>query len=300
MIPMISVIIPTYNRAHCINDAIESVLKQSFQDFEIIVIDDASTDNTEQVVSNLCSDKIKYIKQEINKGGGAARNRGIQESRGEYIAFLDSDDSWSPGYLENVKNEFDNKDETFGLAYCFMNIADENGKIVSQTKTNRSGLLVPDLLINNFIASFSCVTIRKSVLLAVSGMDETFKSCQDWDLFVRVNRKYKIFCIDKELVTYLKGGTDKHKISSSKSSIITGHWRMLSVIEEDLKIFESKFKSHVYKEFAKKFYWAASPFYVLKMIKRTFSEEFSWRNAIWALTIFCKTIKKAIFREVGY
>lgn len=297
---MISVIIPTYNRAHCIRDAIDSVLRQTFQDFEIIIIDDASTDGTEDVVQNLLSEKVKYIKQSVNKGGGAARNRGIQESEGEYIAFLDSDDAWSPTYLERVKKEFDTKDETFGLVYCFMNIINSDGEIVAKTKTNRNGLAIPDLLINNFIASFSCVTLRKSALISVSGMDESFRSCQDWDLFVRVNREYKISCIADELVTYLKGGLDKHKISSSKNSIITGHWKMLSLIEQDLIKFGCKFKANVYKEFAIKFYWAASPYYVLRMIRRTFCEEFSFGNAIWGLAIFCRTLKKAMFKEVGY
>lgn len=98
-----SVVIPTYNRAAVIANAINSVLNQSFQDFELIIVDDGSTDDTESIVSRFCNDKISYFKK-INSGGSAARNFGIRIARGRYIAFLDSDDWFNENHLENAYN----------------------------------------------------------------------------------------------------------------------------------------------------------------------------------------------------
>lgn len=100
-IPTVSVVIPTYNRAHLVGRAIQSVLNQTYQDFEIIVVDDGSTDNTEEVVKSFNDPRIRYIRHDQNRGGSAARNTGIKMARGEYIAFQDSDDEWLPEKLES-------------------------------------------------------------------------------------------------------------------------------------------------------------------------------------------------------
>ena len=102
----VSVIITTYNRAHLVGKAIKSVLNQTFQDFELIVVDDGSTDNTEEVINSFNDTRIRYIRHKINKGGNAARNTGLRNSKGEYIAFLDSDDEWLPEKLERQLEVF--------------------------------------------------------------------------------------------------------------------------------------------------------------------------------------------------
>ena len=97
--PTVSVVIPTYNRAPLIGRSIKSVLNQTYQDFEIIIVDDASTDNTKEVVSNFNDERIRYIQHEENKGEAAARNTGIKATRCDYIAPQDSDDEWIPEKL---------------------------------------------------------------------------------------------------------------------------------------------------------------------------------------------------------
>ena len=115
--PTISVIIPTYNRAHLIGKAVKSVLSQTYQDFEIIVVDDGSTDNTEEIVKSFTDYKIYYICHKHNRGASAARNTGIKASRGEYIAFLDSHDEWLPEKLDKQIKTFNSESSEVGVVY---------------------------------------------------------------------------------------------------------------------------------------------------------------------------------------
>ncbi len=99
--PTVSVVIPTYNRAHLVGRAIQSVLNQTYHDFEIIIVDDGSIDNTEDVVKSLNDPSIRYTRHDQNRGGSAARNTGIKMARGEYVAFQDSDDEYLPEKVES-------------------------------------------------------------------------------------------------------------------------------------------------------------------------------------------------------
>ena len=126
--PTGSVIIPTYNRARMVDRAIQSVLSQTYQDFEIIVVDDASTDNTQEVVKEcMFRDKrVRYIKHEKNKGGSAARNTGIKNEHGEYVGFLDSDDEWLPTKLEKQIELFRKRCNSVGAVYCLQYMMDDS------------------------------------------------------------------------------------------------------------------------------------------------------------------------------
>ena len=124
--PTVSVIIPTYNRAHLVDRAIQSVLNQTYKDFELIIVDDGSTDNTEDIIKEFQKkdERIKYIRHEENRGGSAARNTGIKAAKGEYIAFLDSDDEWLPIKLGRQISEFTNKSK-IALVYTGRIIIEE-------------------------------------------------------------------------------------------------------------------------------------------------------------------------------
>ena len=117
--PTVSVIIPTYNRAKLLPRAIKSVLNQTFKDFEVIIVDDGSTDNTEEVINEFQkhNKRIKYIRHEKNKGAAAARNTGIKIAQGEYIAFQDSDDEWLPNKLEKQMEIFESAPAEIGVVY---------------------------------------------------------------------------------------------------------------------------------------------------------------------------------------
>ena len=115
--PTVSVIIPTYNRAHLLPRALESVLAQTFEDLEVLVVDDGSTDGTEAVVTGY-DDRVRYLRQPQNAGVSAARNRGLREARGEFVAFLDSDDEWFPEKLARQVERFRELPDRVGLLYC--------------------------------------------------------------------------------------------------------------------------------------------------------------------------------------
>lgn len=195
----ISVIIPTYNSAKYIKDTIESVLNQTYKDLEIIVVDDGSTDNTKDIVSKY---QVKYIYQE-NKGPAAARNRGIKEAQGEYIAFLDSDDVWMVEKLEKQMAIFENS--TYAMIYCDMSHK-VNEKIVHKSYLKEKGYRGPGsgdiherLLKENFIFT-PTVLVKKEVLKKTGYFDESYKICEDYKMWLTIAKKYQIAFLDEVLV----------------------------------------------------------------------------------------------------
>jgi glycosyltransferase involved in cell wall biosynthesis len=202
--PKVSVVIPTYNRAHLLTECIESALAQTFRDFEIIIIDDGSTDNTSQVVSAF---PVRYIHQQ-NQGVSVARNKGIELSRGEYIAFLDSDDTLLKNALEEGVEVLD-KNPDVGFSYGQMYIMDEKGHILGLQKAPlkhscvRRGIeeLREYLITGNHFPS--SIVIRRRCLDEVGTFDPSFTSgCEDIDLLIRLVKKYAVAYIAEPLVKY--------------------------------------------------------------------------------------------------
>ena len=161
--PTVSVIVPTYNREHMIGRALESVLAQEFTDFELIVVDDASTDNTEAVVRASGDSRIRYIREPANGGPNAARNRGMREARGEFLAFLDSDDEWLPGKLGRQVARFSELPDRVGAVYTGVETIDDDGS-VSHFVPELRGRLHSKLLARNVLHGASqSIMIRRSV-----------------------------------------------------------------------------------------------------------------------------------------
>jgi len=207
--PKVSVIIPTYNRAYLVGRAIRSVLNQTYQDFEIIVVDDGSTDNTEEVVKSF---------NDPRRGGSAARNTGIRAARGEYIAFLDSDDEWLPEKLE--KQVLICADDRIGLVYTGKRVIDfQSGQCLYEKIPETEGDAYNQLLERDFIGTCSSVMVKKAILENITGFDETLPSRQDWDCWLRIARNHKVACIREVLVIQRIGHT---QISSKLSNIIKG------------------------------------------------------------------------------
>ena len=199
--PTVSVVIPAYNRAGSLADAVTSVSNQTYRDFEIIVVDDGSTDDTRAVVECLTDDRIRYVRHDVNKGANAARNTGIKLARGRYIAFQDSDDSWHPQKLQQQTSAC----ESSGAKTCFCAFNRHIG--AACTKIPKSSYNIPtglnDLQQHVLRGSFiSCQTlmIDRELVLSVGGFDESLPRLQDWELCLRLSQAAPIYFLDEVLV----------------------------------------------------------------------------------------------------
>jgi glycosyltransferase involved in cell wall biosynthesis len=207
MIPFFSVIIPSFNRSHTITRAIESVLKQSYQNFELIVVNDGSVDNTLEVLKNY-SGQIKLINSIQNQGVSAARNLGIKQALGEWVAFLDSDDEW----LETkLARQFDyinaNQD---GVAVHTNEHWVRNGVRVNQKKWHeKAGGDQFARSCQLCVISPSSVAIKKTVLIELGLFREDFPVCEDYDLWLKLTAKYPIGFLSEELIIKYGGHADQ-------------------------------------------------------------------------------------------
>ncbi|MBE0654729.1 MAG: glycosyltransferase family 2 protein [Bacteroidales bacterium] len=201
--PKVTIIIPTHNRADILPRAIKSVQAQTFQDYELIIIDDASTDETDQVMKGIVSDKIRYIKLDKNQGQCVARNRAYQKARGEYIGFLDSDDEWMPEKLEKQLRLFEHsKTEKLAAVYCgFIEVDELTNKTHVINRDNIRGNIYKDLLKGFCPSSTSMFLIKSKVFKEVLGFDEQLVTFVDYDLWLRISKAGYIFdYVDEPLI----------------------------------------------------------------------------------------------------
>jgi len=209
MNPKVSVIIPTYNRANLLPRAINSVLSQTFQDFELIVVDDASIDNTKEVVENFQKKdkRIRYI-QRKNSGGGPTKaiNAGLKVAQGEYISFLEDDDEWLPEKTEKQLELFrKSKKKNLGFVGCNVLIIDEKLKT---TKTYnlpkyKDNVFLKKLLVGSkFFFNFSILIVKKEVVSEVGFLDENLKIAADQDIYLRIAQKYSFDFVPVPLIKF--------------------------------------------------------------------------------------------------
>jgi glycosyltransferase involved in cell wall biosynthesis len=202
--PAISVVIPAFNAAWCVHKAIDSVLAQEFRDFELLVIDDGSTDNTDVVLARY-GDAIQVVRQP-NGGLSNARNAGIRESRGELVAFLDADDWWLPGKLAR-QVALMRAQPTVGFVSVAARVVDMEGRLLNMWScTACTGPLLPHLFgANGDVAgSGSAVMVRRELFNRVGGFDESLRSLEDVDMWMRLAAVAGYACIDEPLVVILK------------------------------------------------------------------------------------------------
>lgn len=189
---MISVIIPTYNRAPLLKRAVESILAQTLQDIEVLVVDDGSIDETAQVMASVTDSRVRYLPQEENKGACAARNLGVREARGEYVAFQDSDDTWHADKLERQLNYL--MATKADIVFCAMNRHDEKSSrpiFIPLGYTKPQQISYPDLLPYNLMSTQTIMGRRECFL--DTPFNEAFPRLQDWELVLRLAQKYTIW-----------------------------------------------------------------------------------------------------------
>ncbi|MFW5883131.1 MAG: glycosyltransferase family 2 protein, partial [Verrucomicrobiota bacterium] len=199
--PKVSVIIPTYNRKALLARAIESVQAQTFTDFELLVIDDGSTDGTAELMAALDEPRLRYLQQPQNAGVAAARNRGLREARGRYIAFLDSDDTWLPHKLASQVEILDAAPEAVGLVYG--GVEDVGADTTRTFLPEAEGRIFEALLLSNVVHAATITSlIRRSAILTAGFFDEQLPAIEDWDYWVRLARFFEFKKQDSVVARY--------------------------------------------------------------------------------------------------
>ena len=239
--PLVSVIIPTYNRGRLILDSINSVLNQTYKNIELIVVDDCSTDDTEKTVKSIDDSRIKYIKLEKNSGACVARNKGIEISRGEFIAFNDSDDLWLP---EKINSQLDFLYENNAeISFC---------KMECRTPENNFIHNFPNIEFDRKISYKDLLKYNSASTQTIFGKTDCFKEIifdatmprlQDWDEVLRLSQKFSVFYQNKILVhTFFQ----KDSISTHPEKAVLAMQKIFKkhkdVILSDPAIVESFFK----------------------------------------------------------
>lgn len=199
--PQVSIVLPTYNRAYIIKRALQSILAQTYQDFELLVIDDGSTDNTREVVESFKDPRIHFI-QCSHQGGAAARNTGIREAKGAYIAFQDSDDEWLPSKLEKQVTLLSKASFDIGVVYTGCYKTSKSGEkiyIPSDEIKQKEGNVYKEMLIGNFVTN-QVALVRKECFEQLGGYDESLPGMHELDLWLRISKKYRFAYIPEPLV----------------------------------------------------------------------------------------------------
>lgn len=200
---LVSVVIPTHNRADLLPRAIDSVLNQTYSNFEIIVVSDGSTDNTEEVVKSYSvkDSRIRFIGYSPARGGNIARNTGIEAANGEYVAFLDDDDEWMTEKLERQISVMESNPD-IGLVYTGVRIIYVNEQVSYNAHAKAEGDLSKVILLDNCIGTTSTVMMRKGLLIQAGKFDIKLRALQDFDLWIRVCQLCKVGLVSEEMINY--------------------------------------------------------------------------------------------------
>ncbi|WP_456368300.1 glycosyltransferase family 2 protein, partial [Thermococcus sp.] len=221
MRPTVSVIIPTYNRDNLLKRAIESVLAQTFEDFEILVIDGAGRNSTKELVYSFRDSRLRYIPQR-KRGIANARNLGVLKSRGTFIAFLDDDDSWRKDKLERQVELFWRLSRSYGVLYtAFSYYYLEKDMILGVKLPKATGNVYKYLLKDN-ITGTSTIMVRRECFKRAGLFRESFITCEDWDMWLRMSRICLFGAIREPLVEY-----SVHPGQFSFAKYLQGRYRMI-------------------------------------------------------------------------
>jgi glycosyltransferase involved in cell wall biosynthesis len=205
--PKVSVIIPTYNRLPMLKEAIHSVLNQNFEDFELIVVDDGSTDETAEEIRKY-GGRVKLLHHSENRGVSAARNRGILHARGKYIAFLDSDDLWVKGKLK-IQVAFLDENPHYPLCYTDEIWIRRGKRVNPMVKHAKYSGWIFEQCLPLCTISPSSAFMRKTLFPKVGLFDEALPVCEDYDFWLRISARFPIFFINKKLIIKRGGHSDQ-------------------------------------------------------------------------------------------
>lgn len=208
--PIISVVIPVFNGEKTIQATLESVLKQTFKNFEIIIIDDGSFDSTLEIISKISDSRIKVFSY-ANSGASVSRNRGFSHACGEFIALLDADDLWTVDKLESQLTVLEENPQAM-VAYSWSDCIEESGNFLRPScHFTYTGNVFANLLVANFIGNGSVILVRQQVVKEIGDFNESLQAAQDWDWYLRLAYRYEFVVVPRVQVLYRES---KNSISS--------------------------------------------------------------------------------------
>lgn len=223
MKPLVSVIIPNYNYAGYLGEAIDSVLSQTYPNVEVIVVDDGSTDGSREIIENY-GDRIAAIFQQ-NQGVAAARNNGVRQAAGDHLAFLDADDVWLADKIERQIILFDT-DKTLGLVHVGVQDIDENGDDLDVHLDGMAGEVSHELLLMRrpvVLGGGSGLMVTRSAFDAVGGFDLRLSTSADWDLFYQISSRFAVGFVNEVLLKYRMHGSNMHgNIARMETEMLIG------------------------------------------------------------------------------
>lgn len=266
--PLISVIIPVYNGERTIRETIESVLNQTFSDFELIVINDGSRDKTLDIIVSIKDLRLKVFSYR-NAGLSASRNRGFSHASGKFIAFLDADDLWTPDKLEAQLRTLQENPQA-AVAYSWTDHIDECGQFLSPASyTTISGDVYARLLIGNFLTNGSNALIRAEALTKVGGFDESLAAAEDWDMWLRLAARYHFVAVPSPQVLYrISTNSMSSNISRMEIASLRVIERAYSQAPESLQYLKKQSLGFLYKYLmSKAFAEPSRPQKALKAVK---------------------------------
>ena len=234
--PLVSVVVPTHNRAPLLRRAIDSVLEQTYRNLDLIVVDDASEDDTAEVVASFDDRRVRYYRHETNRHVSATRNTGIEHSRGEYVAFLDDDDEWLPTKLEKQVRLMNAAPDDVGLVYCWMDYFDGQGRKVSEVHPTLRGNVFDQVLDRQRLGNSSTLLVRTSVVKEMCGFDELLRRGNDGDFIRRVCLRYAVDLVPEVLVRVNVGHGPRISMFDEEGirNAIKGHAAKLTKFRDEL------------------------------------------------------------------
>ncbi|WP_022668864.1 glycosyltransferase family 2 protein [Desulfospira joergensenii] len=223
----ISIIMPCFNAEAHIEDSVKSVLNQTYKNFELIIIDDGSTDSSLSLATEIktTDNRIKVINQK-NKGPGPARNRGLNEAKGDYIAFLDSDDYWSPDCLQKLEKALSsNFSSPYGLVYCgWQNMGLTIGKSQPYIPPDYSSVDLSELFLGGCRWPIHAALLHRECIERVDGFNEQWTSCMDYDLWLRMTPFLKVVLVPEVLAFYRHHNSGQ--ITKNRALVAENHWKV--------------------------------------------------------------------------
>ena len=281
---LVSVVIPCYNQAHFLSEAIESVLAQSHQHFEIVVVDDGSPDNTSEVAARYLS--VRLIRQE-NQGRSMARNTGIRHSKGSYLVFLDADDRLLPEALEAGLQCFEDHPEC-AFVYGHYRFIAADGSFLRQTQQRYIDKdHYPAMLERNYIGMNATVMYRRSVFETIGGFNPSINACEDWDHYLRVVRKFPIYCHDEVIAEYRMHGTNTIRNSArmlrSSMDVLRSQWKYVRGNEQ----YEQAYK--VGRRVLRRYYGAQLAYKILNHMRKR-----EWKQTVQGMLVLLKYYPKGL------